>query len=192
MQQVKVPQDVQRADQILGPLNMKQLAILIGGLLVAWLIYSVLQMAIAIPLVIVVVAITLAFTFIKIHTWPFTTFLQSFIYLMLVPRARTWQKMRDSIEIPVDEIVKIQLEKAKIGKKIEKKTEDKKQVADIATLLDSQGGMKEKLSEDAEHMDTVEDDQLLQAAYYGKDHDPEAQKQRAMAALLQNASVNTK
>ena len=71
----KVPQDVQREDTIIGPITLRQLAILGGGGAIAYVIYVSLVKTyfwqVWLPPVIVVSGITLAFAFLKIHNLPF-------------------------------------------------------------------------------------------------------------------------
>jgi hypothetical protein len=180
--QVKVPQDVQRADQILGPLTVKQLAILIGGGLLGWIFYTSLKPQFGIPLTILVSSIALAFAFVRIQTWTFAIYLKSTILFVLKPKTRTWQKMADSVTLPIDEIMKIKFEKARLAKKVAVKASKIEDVDKMAQLLDEHGGMKQKLT-DIEAVDRAEDESLLQTAYFGAEHNPEKEQEIVNQAI---------
>src|SRR3989338_11249649 len=92
--QFKVPQDVQREDTIIGPITLKQLAILgVGGGL-AYATYVGLSatyfIEVWLPPTVIISGITLAFTFLKIHSLPFHEFLMNFLEYHLLPRQRSW------------------------------------------------------------------------------------------------------
>lgn len=173
--QVKVPQDVQRADRILGPLTIKQLGLMIGGGLIAWLFYSVLIMPLNIVFALIVVLITLAFVFIKIHYWNFALYLRSMIMYSLKPKVRTWQKMNDHMILPLDEMIKIMYEKTAIKEEVKEKAQKIDKVDDMADLLDNQAGLKNEIHKH-EDIDSAHDEHLLQTAYFGKEHDSQASR----------------
>ena len=90
--QFKVPQDVQRADTIVGPLTWKQLIILAAGGGIAYAIYITLAeryyMEVWLPPIVIVGGITLALAFIKIHGLTFERFLLCFIEYHFLPKKR--------------------------------------------------------------------------------------------------------
>ena len=92
--QYKVPQNVQREDTIIGPLTLKQMIILGIGGGISYAIYISLSktyfMEVWLPPVVIISGITLAFTFLKIHSLPFHEFLMNFIEYHLLPRQRSW------------------------------------------------------------------------------------------------------
>lgn len=92
--QYKVPQDVQREDTIIGPLTLKQMTILgIGGGIAYALYVSLAQLyfvEIWLPPVVIVSSLTLAFTFLKVHSLPFHVYLMNLIEYQLLPRKRIW------------------------------------------------------------------------------------------------------
>ena len=92
--QFKVPQDVQREDTIIGPITLKQLIILGIGGGITYGIYVSLAVTyfaeIWLPPVLIVGGLTLAFTFLKIHSLPFHRFLMNFIEYHLLAKHRIW------------------------------------------------------------------------------------------------------
>ncbi len=92
--QYKVPQDVQREDQIIGPLTMRQIAIVgVGGGL-AYMIYIQLSKSyfaeIWLPPVFIISALTLALAFLKIHGLPFHQFILHYIEYKFLTKKRIW------------------------------------------------------------------------------------------------------
>jgi len=99
--QFKVPQDVQRADTIVGPLTWKQLIILGAGGGLAYAIYISLAksyyMEVWLPPVVVVGALTMALAFIKIHGLEFERFLLCFIEYHFLPKKEYGKKDRQKV-----------------------------------------------------------------------------------------------
>lgn len=103
--QFKVPQDVLRADKIVGFLTLRQLIIVgIGGGL-AYSLYIILSkqylVEIWLPPVVFIAIITLTFAFFRFHDIPFEKFILIFIEYKFKPRARIWQKMRGDAVLSV-------------------------------------------------------------------------------------------
>lgn len=96
--QFKVPQDVLRADKIVGPLTLRQLIIVTVGGGLSYSLYIVLSkqyfLEIWLPPVAFTVLITMAFAFFKYHDIPFEKLVLVFIEYKFRPRRRTWQKMQ--------------------------------------------------------------------------------------------------
>ncbi len=103
--QFKVPQDVLRADKIVGFLTLRQLIIVALGGGVSYSLYIVLSkqyvLEIWLPPVIFVTLFTLAFAFVKFHDIVFEKLILVFIEYKFRPRARTWQKMRGDTVLSV-------------------------------------------------------------------------------------------
>ncbi len=148
--QFKVPQDVQRKDTIIWTLTIQQLIICGIGGGIAYAIYIQLSkayfMEVWLPPVVIISAITLAFAFLKIHSLPFDEFLMHFIEYHLLPRKRFWIQGTGTPFIPpFDESQK------KTKKIIEKKdTKQKKSLAELTQVLDTQGGAEKTEQEKKE------------------------------------------
>lgn len=135
--QFKVPQDVQRADRIIGPLTLPQFLISLAGGIVAYAIYVTLAkiypIIIWLPPVAIITLVTAAFAFARPLSMSFTKYLLRRIEFGLLPRKRIWIKA--SGEIPPGSIPKIDPNKAKKEKTDEETKED--------ALLEKQQKMKE-------------------------------------------------
>lgn len=96
MLRFKIPQDVQRADRILGPLTLKQLIILAGGGGFAYIIYIILAKAyfweVWLWPVGLISIITLGFAFLKIQGLSLFKFFIYFTQFLFIPRNRVWNK----------------------------------------------------------------------------------------------------
>lgn len=94
--QFKVPQDVQRADTIVGPITFKQLAILLlgGGLTYAAFISlnKLFYWYVWIWPVAIMGFLTLTIAFLKIHDMTFTKYLAYMLEYVTKPRERYWRK----------------------------------------------------------------------------------------------------
>lgn len=103
--QFKVPQDVLRADKIVGFLTLRQLVIVgVGGGL-SYSLYIILSKQYLIEVWLIPVAftalVTLAFAFFKFHDIVFEKLALVFIEYKFLPRARTWQKMKGDVVLSV-------------------------------------------------------------------------------------------
>lgn len=143
----KVPQDVQRADNIIGPLTWKQLIILAAGGGICYAIYITLAkkyfIEIWLPPVIVVGGITVAMAFLKIYGLTFERFITSFIEYHLLPKKRIWKK--GQAETFVSYLNKKKEDKKlKEAQSVKKETKKKKSLKELSEILDSHGGLEKK------------------------------------------------
>ena len=103
--QFKIPQDVQRADKIVGPLTLRQLIIVAIGSGIAYSLYLVMSKQYVVQIwlipVIFVMAITALFAFYRFHNIPFEKLIFIFIEYKFKPRKRVFQKMRGDVFISV-------------------------------------------------------------------------------------------
>lgn len=157
MAQFKVPQNVQRADTIIGPLTMVQLIIAIAGGGLAYAIYLSLQSPVNIIVSVIVAAVTAAFALIHVHDMSFIKYLSVMALYLLKPRLRVWEK--GSGEIPLAE--KVIQEPVKKEKKPAKATNETPTVKfqdlrQLTSVLDNAG-----LSD----IDDAADDELVQKSF---------------------------
>jgi len=138
--QFKVPQDVQRADTIIGPITMTQLIILGIGGGICYAIYVSLAktyfIEIWLPPVAVLGALTLAFAFLKIHELPFHVFIMNLLEYYLLPRKRVW------IQGTGRPLVTPSQTKKEIKKVEEAPKKEKKSIEELTSILDSHGNLK--------------------------------------------------
>lgn len=109
--QYKIPQDVQRADTIIGPITFMQLAILLVGGGIDYAIYLSLANTYywyvwAIP-VVVVALITLAVAFLKISDMTFTRYVLYMYEFVTKPRERYWKKNDGEFFFPITKNVSL-------------------------------------------------------------------------------------
>ncbi len=79
--QYQVPQFIEIEDKIVGPLTIKQFVYLAGGAGMAFIIYKVFTIYLAIPLMLVAVLLALALAFYKVNNKAFIDFLEAgFLY----------------------------------------------------------------------------------------------------------------
>jgi len=145
--QFKVPQDVQRADTIVGPLTWKQLIILGAGGGIAYAIYISLAksyyMEVWLPPVVVVGALTMALAFIKIHGLDFERFLLCFIEYHFLPKKRIWQKGQAESFVIYLQRRSEEKRKPKPTKKVDEG--EKKSIAELSDIVDSYGGLNNEI-----------------------------------------------
>ena len=99
--QSKVPQDVLRADKIVGFLTLRQLIICMIGGGITYALYMSLSkqyvLVIWLPPVLVTTLITMAFSFVKYHDIVFERLILTFIEYKFKPQIRTWSKMKGDV-----------------------------------------------------------------------------------------------
>ena len=139
--QFKVPQNVQREDQIVGPLTLRQLIICGIGGGIAYAIYVTLgkdyELITSLPPAIIITFITILFAFIRPLDLTFTKFLLTYLEFILLPQKRAWTQGSAEI-IPPEKTPKT---KSKIEKKAEEKadqlTNKVEKLREISKILDS-------------------------------------------------------
>lgn len=139
--QFKVPQDVLRADKIVGFLTLRQLIIVgIGGGL-SYSLYIILSkqyfVEIWMPPVVVIAIITMAFAFFKFHDIVFEKFILIFIEYKFRPRSRIWQKMRGDAMLSVLDNLAQQNKAAKPAAVVMTTEERRKKLEEITRLVDT-------------------------------------------------------
>jgi hypothetical protein len=138
--QFKVPQDVQRADTIIGPLTWKQLIILAAGGGVCYAIYVGLAkdyfMEVWLPPIIVVGGLTAALAFLKIHDLTFERFLLCFLEYHLLPRKRIWKKGQAEPFVSFIQR-KAEDEKLKKAQEVKKEQKSQKSIKEMSKILDT-------------------------------------------------------
>lgn len=146
--QFKVPQNVQRADQIVGPLTLRQLIICgVGGMIAYGLYVSLAKYYIWItwvPPVGIVALITLAFAFIRPIDLNFERWILLWIEFFILPRKRTW--IQASAEVlpsltTTEEKPQTKAEEQAVAKA--ESIEDKhKKIAELTKILNTQPSSK--------------------------------------------------
>lgn len=141
--QAKVPQNVQMADRIVGPLTLRHMIILGAGGGLAYLIYTILATRyfweVWLPPVAIITILTLLIAFVKIYNVSFGKFMILFLEHYMIPRQRTWIKA--SAEVfgigPIQS--QKSMKKPQDKEKTQRATETMKKLDDITKILDSYG-----------------------------------------------------
>lgn len=148
--QYKVPQDVQRADRIIGPLTLRHMIIIGAGGGFAYVVYTALARSyfweVWLPPVAIILVVTALFAFVKIFNLSFGKFLLMFIEYNMLPRKRKWMKSSGEIFIsgpPQKSPTKVE---KKSEAKVEKTAATMNKLEDLSHMLDSYGEKIETLN----------------------------------------------
>ncbi|MBA4336853.1 hypothetical protein C0416_03715 [bacterium] len=141
--QSKVPQNVQMADKIVGPLTLRHMIILGAGGGLAYLIYVILARTyyweVWFPPVFIISLITLAVAFLRIYNVSFSKFLILLIESLMIPRKRVWKKA-DAEVIITGTLVKPKINKQQnVDKKGLKDAQTIRKIKNISEVLDNYG-----------------------------------------------------
>jgi len=139
--QAKVPQNVQMADKIVGPLTLRHMIIIGSGGGLAYLVYVILAQnyywEVWLFPVAFIVIVTLLIAFVKIYNLSFGKFAILFMEYLFLPRKRQWTK--SSAEIFNRQQIQTKNKKKKVQKK--KKGEEAaktiRKIDDLTKMIDS-------------------------------------------------------
>jgi len=126
----QVPQFIEIEDKIFGPFTFKQFIYLLGGAGGAYVLYKVLPIIIAIPIILVVVGLALALTFYKVNGRDFSEVLQSSFTYFFRSKLFIWKQraVKKESTLPTRKILETE------GGNIPRLTEGK--LKDISWSLD--------------------------------------------------------
>jgi len=87
-----VPQHIEMADKLVGPMTLAQfLYLLAGGIFCYALLISGLTRIITVPLALIIGSLALALAFLKINDQPFSKMMLAFVAYSLRPKERYWE-----------------------------------------------------------------------------------------------------
>ena len=92
--QFQVPQFIEVEDKIFGPLTFRQFVYLGGGAGLAYILYRVLPLLVALPLIVGVAALTVALAFLKYNGRPFILAVENGFFFVMHPRLYLWNNER--------------------------------------------------------------------------------------------------
>lgn len=92
--QFQIPQFIEVEDRIFGPLTFKQFIYIAGGLGASYLLFRVLPLLLALPLIGVCLALASALAFMQYNGRPFILALEHGFYFVLHPRLYLWNNER--------------------------------------------------------------------------------------------------
>lgn len=90
--QFKVPQFIDVEDKLFGPFTFKEFVYLAGGAGLIYVIYKLVIIWIAVPLIVIVAAFSAALTFYKINNKPFIYYVQASITYALKSKLYIWKQ----------------------------------------------------------------------------------------------------
>jgi len=134
-QRYLVPQYIEMADKIVGPLTLAQFLYVLAGGILSYFFWTFFDKILAWPLMIIVGSFFLAMAFLRINDQPFPKMLAAGIFYLLKPKERVWKKIKEMPEIKVED----KHLKEKPEPKEKTKEEVKSQLAQLASLIDSRG-----------------------------------------------------
>lgn len=141
--QAKVPQNVQMADKIVGPLTLKHMIIIGAGGGLSYLVYVILARTyyweVWFPPVFIISLITLAAAFLRIYNVSFGKFLILLLESFLIPRKRVWRKADAEITITGTLENKKPNTKKNDKDKTDKAVQTMKKIKNISEILDNYG-----------------------------------------------------
>jgi hypothetical protein len=92
--QFQVPQFIEVEDKIVGPLTFKQFVFVAGGLGFAYVLWRVLPLFAAAPLIVGVLGLAAALAFMQVNGRPFLLALENAFYYVLHPKLYLWNNER--------------------------------------------------------------------------------------------------
>lgn len=87
-----VPQFIDKEDQILGPITVRQFLITLGTVFVVFIEYKILTFVYFIPAGLLTIGVGGVFGFVKINGQPFHIFFINFLQTSTRPNLRVWDK----------------------------------------------------------------------------------------------------
>ncbi len=88
----QVPQFIEVEDKIIGPFTFKQFIYLAGGAGIAFIIFKIFPLFIAVFFIVPVVLLSLALAFYKVNDQPFIVVLESMVKYALGGKLYVWKK----------------------------------------------------------------------------------------------------
>ncbi|HAR55039.1 TPA: hypothetical protein DCR79_02000 [Patescibacteria group bacterium] len=152
---VKIPQNIDKEDKLVGPLTLKQFLYVLGGAGVTFIAYQgyVQYFLFAHEFLIIAfiaAALSLSLAFLKINGLPFMTFLGNLISFIFVRKTRLWQKS-DTIE-QTTPLAKMELAPEKTTNEM---APTKSELEKLATVLDTGGTMDTDQATSAREINTL-------------------------------------
>jgi len=132
-----VPQYIEMADKIIGPLSIVQFLYLLAGGAICYLAWTLLRGATAILITLFVAPISVGLALVKINDQPLPKMALAGIQYLLRPKEFIWRKTAEAKEIVIFD--RHLLEKPKKSPAKIDRTQIKSQLAQLATLIDAHG-----------------------------------------------------
>ncbi|MBU1082917.1 PrgI family protein [Patescibacteria group bacterium] len=142
---VKIPQNIDKEDKLVGPLTLKQFLYLLGGSGIGFIVYQYhlqgyLFFYEFIMIAILILLLSLSFAFVKINGFPFVTFIVHVFSFLFSSKKSLWRKDNQTWE----EKIKVQPSKLTANKS-SKDAPDKSHLEELARVLDTGGKINTEL-----------------------------------------------
>lgn len=122
--QFQVPQFIEVEDKIFGPLTFKQFVYVGGGLGTAYLLWRLVPLFIAVPLIVAIVGFAVALAFLQVNGRPFITGVESAFYYLLRGKLYLWNNARRTQNATIMKTVAPQTSATYVPKLSESKLHD--------------------------------------------------------------------
>ena len=94
-----VPQFIDKEDQILGPITVRQFLIMLVGTFTIFIAFSIFTLPYFIFITIIILGLIATFGFVKVNGQPFHIFFINFLQTTLRPQLRVWDKRPIDVEL---------------------------------------------------------------------------------------------
>jgi hypothetical protein len=136
---IKIPQNVDKEDKLIGPLTLKQFLYILGGCGVAFIVYQYYLQGYLffyefLLLGIIIMFLSLALAFVKINGFPFVTFISHVIGFLFADKKSLWGKDNQTSGGKI----KLQPRKSTANQPL-KNTSNKSHLEELARVLDTGG-----------------------------------------------------
>lgn len=139
--QYKVPQNIDMADRIVGPLTLVQfLYLLVGGIIIYFLFNTIAPVNLTgfVALAIPIAFVCFALAFLKIQDQPFPRFVRAFFIYVGKPKMRVWHKEGHDASLVITPDVQTK------NQEVSHKTIKKSQLEHLIQVLDTGGTVKQQ------------------------------------------------
>jgi hypothetical protein len=155
----KIPQNVQTADKIVGPLTLKQLIIIGVGFGIDYFLYISLSQLYVLTVwilpVLFIAIVTVAVAFVKIKGIPFLPFLLLSIEFYMKPSKRVWSQGGGDVLISVTQPKPKSKEELEQAKQQQKPVKDLSNLEDLTKILDTRSDLLEEKKEKQEGLQNL-------------------------------------
>ncbi|MFA6082496.1 MAG: PrgI family protein [Patescibacteria group bacterium] len=103
--QYKVPQNIDKEDEIVGPLTLVQFSYLAIAFAIDFLAFKSLPLALSLIIILPLSVLAFALAFLKIQDRPMLTFLMAVLHFSRDDKARVWSKTSDRPILQIDKTV---------------------------------------------------------------------------------------
>lgn len=131
----KVPKDVDIEDRIVGPLTLKQLGWLGGGMVLCIVLWKIVDFQLFVVFAVIIVGLSTAFAFVHPYNQSLIAFCGSVLLFITKPKQYLWRRV--GINFPRE---KIPSKKNQDLLPLTKKGLPDKKINELAGTLDTEGG----------------------------------------------------